>query len=130
MLAADTPFSKRLTQCTCAVVWCLLCGGPIFGFAALKPILIKEHVYESLCDLHPETTTSLVRSAASEVVAKCTSFPERSGTILAMLTGAFDASSACRLYELDSYPADERPHIAKENLLELKDLGMPVSARF
>ncbi|KAI5970256.1 hypothetical protein CANMA_000608, partial [Candida margitis] len=33
---------------------------------------IKEHVYESLCDLHPETTTSLVHSAASEVVAKCT----------------------------------------------------------
>ncbi|CCG21943.1 membrane transporter [Candida orthopsilosis Co 90-125] len=72
MLSSDTPFAKRLTQCVCAIVWCLLCGGPIFGFAALKPILIKEHVYESLCDLHPEPTTSFVHSAANEVVSKCT----------------------------------------------------------
>ncbi|KAI5961677.1 hypothetical protein KGF57_001611 [Candida theae] len=74
MLATDTPFAKRLTQCACAILWCLLCGGPIFGFAALKPILIKEHVYESLCDLHPETATtpSLIHAAANDVVAKCT----------------------------------------------------------
>ncbi|SCW01743.1 LAFE_0E06282g1_1 [Lachancea fermentati] len=41
--------SIQLIQVTCAIVWCLLAAGPIFGFAALKPILISEGVYGELC---------------------------------------------------------------------------------
>lgn len=39
----------RLTQVTCAVIWCLLAAGPVYGFAAFKPILISEGVYSHLC---------------------------------------------------------------------------------
>lgn len=39
--------------------WCLLSGGPIFGFAALKPVLIKEKVYEHVCDVSINTTSSI-----------------------------------------------------------------------
>lgn len=35
----------------CAIAWCLLAAGPVFGFAALKPILIQEGVYSEKCDL-------------------------------------------------------------------------------
>ena len=40
---------KRI-QVICSIIWCLLGSGIIFGFASLKPILIKEGVYSSLCD--------------------------------------------------------------------------------
>lgn len=43
------PLSKRLLQVSCAIVWCLLAAGPVFGFAALKPILIKEGIYHEKC---------------------------------------------------------------------------------
>lgn len=45
------PLSKRALQVFCAIVWCLLAAGPVFGFAALKPILISEHVYSQKCDV-------------------------------------------------------------------------------
>ncbi|KAH3686825.1 hypothetical protein WICPIJ_002192 [Wickerhamomyces pijperi] len=40
----------RFFQCASAVIWCLLSAGIVFGFAALKPILISEGVYHELCD--------------------------------------------------------------------------------
>ncbi|ODV60365.1 Fmp42p ASCRUDRAFT_76363 [Ascoidea rubescens DSM 1968] len=41
--------SKRIAQVSCAIIWCIFAGGPIFGFAALKPFLIKEGVYQNVC---------------------------------------------------------------------------------
>lgn len=32
-----------------AVIYCFLAAGIVFGFAALKPILIREKVYRNLC---------------------------------------------------------------------------------
>ncbi|KAK6459079.1 uncharacterized protein RJT20DRAFT_124231 [Scheffersomyces xylosifermentans] len=43
--------SQRLTQVLCAIAWCLVAAGPVFGFAALKPILIDQGIYESKCDI-------------------------------------------------------------------------------
>lgn len=40
---------KRIIQVACAVVWCLFAAGPIFGFAALKPVLVAEGVYSEAC---------------------------------------------------------------------------------
>lgn len=40
----------RIIQVVCAIFWCLFAAGPIFGFAALKPILIEEKVYHEFCD--------------------------------------------------------------------------------
>lgn len=51
MLASEVPVNKRLLQCASAIFFCLLAGGPIFGFAALKPVLLKEKVYEYVCEI-------------------------------------------------------------------------------
>ncbi|RCK65089.1 Protein FMP42 [Candida viswanathii] len=83
MLATDTSPTKRLIQCACAIFWCLLSGGPIFGFAALKPVLIKEHVYEYLCDIHAFSDSD------DNIVAKCTDQDLKLNmmfTVAAMLT--------------------------------------------
>lgn len=95
MISTDVPSNRRFIQVVCAILWCLVSGGPIFGFAALKPVLVNEHVYESVCDisvnstvsssmfenfvLDPSTYGSLTASAISSVIsvtssneAKCT----------------------------------------------------------
>lgn len=77
MLSTDVSFRRRFAQCFCAIFWCLLAGGPIFGFAALKPVLIEGGVYELACDvsINPpwlEFLASSVDTAKSGVVAKCT----------------------------------------------------------
>ena len=41
----------KLLQIVCATLWCLVSAGPIFGFAALKPILVSEDVYIEKCNL-------------------------------------------------------------------------------
>ncbi|KAI7346871.1 MFS general substrate transporter, partial [Hortaea werneckii] len=41
--------SKRIAQVACAVVYCLLAAGTVFGFAALKPVLVEEGVYRETC---------------------------------------------------------------------------------
>ncbi|KAH3666865.1 hypothetical protein OGAPHI_003314 [Ogataea philodendri] len=50
----ETPTKRRLAQVACAVVWCLFGAGPIFGFAALKPTLVDQGIYDSVCDLSPQ----------------------------------------------------------------------------
>ncbi|OBA13956.1 uncharacterized protein OGAPODRAFT_103645 [Ogataea polymorpha] len=47
----ETPTKKRIAQVACAVIWCLFGAGPIFGFAALKPVLVDQKVYEDVCNL-------------------------------------------------------------------------------
>lgn len=42
-------FDIRIVQVLCAIIWCFLSAGLIFGFAALKPVLVDQHVYEELC---------------------------------------------------------------------------------
>lgn len=36
-------------QVCLAVAYCFLAAGIVFGFAALKPILIRENAYRDLC---------------------------------------------------------------------------------
>jgi hypothetical protein len=38
-----------IAQVCTAVVYCFLAAGIVFGFAALKPVLIRENVYRNLC---------------------------------------------------------------------------------
>lgn len=40
---------KRISQVCVAVIYCFLSAGIVFGFAALKPVLIAEGVYRQLC---------------------------------------------------------------------------------
>jgi MFS family permease len=41
--------TKRILQVAVAVVYCLLAAGVVFGFAALKPVLVQEGVYRETC---------------------------------------------------------------------------------
>lgn len=52
---SETSQPKRIAQILCALIWCLLAAGPVFGFAALKPILIQQGVYLDKCKLKIDT---------------------------------------------------------------------------
>ncbi|KAK5113458.1 hypothetical protein LTR85_010886 [Meristemomyces frigidus] len=43
------PTAKRLAQVLFSILACWLASGIVFGFAALKPVLISEGVYRELC---------------------------------------------------------------------------------
>ncbi|KAJ6186448.1 Protein FMP42 [Penicillium mononematosum] len=47
--AYKVTFIKRFAQVSTAVVACWLSAGIVFGFAALKPVLISEGIYSDLC---------------------------------------------------------------------------------
>ncbi|KXT01238.1 hypothetical protein AC578_3808 [Pseudocercospora eumusae] len=47
--AFEVSKTKRIAQVAIAVVYCLLAAGIVFGFAAIKPVLIAEGVYEDQC---------------------------------------------------------------------------------
>lgn len=81
MLAENVSFRRRFLQCGSAVFWCLLSGGPIFGFAALKPVLIKEHVYEYACDVSINATTATSNYWAENFVMD----PEKFSSLSLML---------------------------------------------
>lgn len=38
-----------IVQVSTAIIYCFLGAGIVFGFAALKPVLIREKVYRNLC---------------------------------------------------------------------------------
>lgn len=40
---------KRIAQVAVAVVYCLFAAGVVFGYAAIKPVLIQEGVYRDRC---------------------------------------------------------------------------------
>eukprot|EP00126_Sphaerothecum_destruens_P012345 Sdes_comp21171_c0_seq1m19838 len=46
---------KSLFLVTCSILFPFLCSGLIFGFAALKPILLKSGVYKDLCPPNVES---------------------------------------------------------------------------
>lgn len=50
---------RRILQIGCAITWCLLASGPVFGFAAFKPILIREGVYSDKCHEAPSSSAVL-----------------------------------------------------------------------
>lgn len=47
--AFEVSKAQRILQIVTAVIYCLFATGIVFGYAALKPVLILEHVYEELC---------------------------------------------------------------------------------
>ncbi|KAF2263078.1 MFS general substrate transporter [Lojkania enalia] len=47
--AFEVPQWKRILQVVSAVIYCLFAAGVVFGFAAIKPVLIREGVYRDQC---------------------------------------------------------------------------------
>ncbi|KAH6983852.1 hypothetical protein EDB80DRAFT_768172 [Ilyonectria destructans] len=157
--------SKRYAQAATAVIACWLASGIIFGFAALKPVLIAEGVYHELCrndeatgfDDEPNLdvpcaeldmrlnlffiSASITPSCVFLVVGSllmgssfaipefdsyllgnvflalggtflfvpsfqlANVFPKHSGLVIALITGAFDASAAVFLFYRMAYDA-------------------------
>lgn len=48
------------------VVSCWLCAGIVFGFAALKPILVREGLYSDVCDDHSHGSTHPTNSSPGD----------------------------------------------------------------
>lgn len=44
-----TLLTRGVVQIFCAVVYCLFAAGVVFGYAAIKPVLIDEGVYREKC---------------------------------------------------------------------------------
>ncbi|CCG84846.1 protein of unknown function [Taphrina deformans PYCC 5710] len=70
MLKMDTR-SLRTLQITTALTYCLFSVGICFGFAALKPVLIASHVYESRCEGTPTTPTVWKEDGRQRLGARC-----------------------------------------------------------
>ncbi|KAF8468973.1 major facilitator superfamily domain-containing protein [Kalaharituber pfeilii] len=47
--AFEVPKARRKLQVATAVLYCLLAAGVVFGYAALKPVLIEEEAYRQYC---------------------------------------------------------------------------------
>lgn len=47
--ALEVSKGKRILQVACAVTYCLFSAGVVFGYAALKPVLVEEGVYRQFC---------------------------------------------------------------------------------
>ncbi|KAF2737640.1 MFS general substrate transporter [Polyplosphaeria fusca] len=47
--AFEVPQWKRILQVGLAVVYCLFAAGVVFGYAAIKPVLVDEGVYRDYC---------------------------------------------------------------------------------
>ncbi|CAI7607363.1 unnamed protein product [Penicillium manginii] len=43
--------ARRIVQVCLAIVYCFVSAGIVFGFAALKPVLVSENVYRNYCSL-------------------------------------------------------------------------------
>ncbi|ANZ77979.1 BA75_05155T0 [Komagataella pastoris] len=68
--APKATFAKRLVQIGCAMLWCLLAAGPIFGFAALKPVLIDQGIYHEKCKAEDLTFGKLDEMLQSTLSSK------------------------------------------------------------
>ncbi|KAI5962208.1 uncharacterized protein KGF55_003284 [Candida pseudojiufengensis] len=64
-MAKLPPITTRILQITCAIIWCLVAAGPVFGYAALKPILISQGVYENECTGSKSINTKCVEQDLS-----------------------------------------------------------------
>lgn len=68
---AEVSRGRKVAQISCSIAWCLLAAGPVFGFAAIKPVLINEGVYENKCNVEVLSGRSGSFSAESKDYIPC-----------------------------------------------------------
>lgn len=98
MLAEQVSPRLRLMQCISATIYVFLSAGVIFGFAAFKPIMIYEKVYESECDLSVEPTfisqlASKFGTNSSGIQPKCTNQDLKLNTLFTIAAALTNISS-------------------------------------
>ncbi|KAJ5652742.1 Major facilitator superfamily domain general substrate transporter [Penicillium longicatenatum] len=132
---------KRIAQVAFTIFACWVASGIVFGFAALKPVLVEEGVYHDQCtedelrdgielckqqDLGLLMASSFRRPGFEGLLAGnfflalsgtfifvpsfqiANAFPRYAGSIVALITGAFDASAAVFLFYQSAYEASGR----------------------
>ncbi|KAL9019253.1 MAG: hypothetical protein Q9185_003427 [Variospora sp. 1 TL-2023] len=63
--AFEVSKTRRLVQVATAVVYCLFAAGIVFGYAALKPVLLAERVYREYC---PKVRTSAAETCYEQEI--------------------------------------------------------------
>lgn len=95
--------TKRLLQVSSSIFWCLFAAGPLFGFAALKPFLIREHVYEDVC-LSEQSLGDLYQLfSEGESGVKCTEQDLKLNLIFTISAVLTNVSALPIGYLLDNY---------------------------
>ncbi|KAJ4410342.1 hypothetical protein N0V82_009246 [Gnomoniopsis sp. IMI 355080] len=93
--AYEVSTTRRICQVAFAVVACVFASGIVCGFAALKPILIKEGVYASLCQ------ASYVTNDESEI--PCPEQDMRLNLFFITASITLNVSTVLAGYVLDNY---------------------------
>jgi len=86
--------ARRILQVGTAVGYCLLAAGPVFGYAALKPVLIKEGVYAGLCNDAPSEKGG-ARTCYEQELRYC----------------SFEGSRSPQPTSLTHLPSQTQPHV-------------------
>lgn len=109
------PTSKRVAQVVAVILACWCASGIVFGFAALKPILIKEGVFSDLCTpeeldagvqvcfdqaLRLNFLFSLASTTANVSALPVGTLLDRYGPKLCMLLGSFFLATGSLLMSL------------------------------
>ncbi|KHO01497.1 MFS transporter [Metarhizium album ARSEF 1941] len=92
--------AKRIVQVATAIAACWLSAGIVFGFAALKPVLVAEGVYGDLCD---GNDTALWHSPNAAAAVPCDEQDLRLNLFFTVASVAANVSSLLAGYALDKY---------------------------
>ncbi|ORY23437.1 major facilitator superfamily domain-containing protein [Naematelia encephala] len=110
MLPDEVSRAKRFAQIAASIVFCFTIAGLVFGFAALKPILLDQGVYHHLCEpgqaVCKDQDTRLnmlfiVASSANNVAAlPMGGFLDIAGPRVASIVGGILFGSGCITFSL------------------------------
>lgn len=59
---------SRIVQVAVAVIYCLLSAGVVFGYAAIKPVFVKEGVYSQYCSSLSEAVIESERTCYEQEI--------------------------------------------------------------
>ncbi|KAL1409089.1 hypothetical protein Q8F55_005913 [Vanrija albida] len=110
MLPTDVSPRRRVLQVAASVVFCFLTVGLVFGYAALKPVLLASGVYAELCEpdkpgcAAQDTKLNFLFILATSTV-NMASFPvgvflDSVGPQVSTLTGAVVFAAGCVVFSL------------------------------
>lgn len=66
--AFEVSKTRRILQVAIAVIYCLFAAGIVFGYAAIKPVLILEGVYSQFCERDELVTSQLGRTCYEQEI--------------------------------------------------------------
>ncbi|KAL7419783.1 hypothetical protein Q5752_005699 [Cryptotrichosporon argae] len=107
MLPADVSPARRVAQVAASILFCFTIAGLVFGFAALKPILIDQGVYGDLCadglgckaqDTRLNILFIIATSATNVAALPLGSFLDRVGPKVSSISGGLVFLAGCIIF--------------------------------